>query len=370
MSEIAYRFFTDLFYIIEPYISGKRFKHWDLKDACKHNHIYIVKHLLHTNYHSKIVIQDALNISASNGYYDILRHVFENNDDCICVQTMAHAAREGHLNIVQYLHKRCIFLNSEHILDEAITGDKIEVCKYLHSKGYVMSDYAMDHAAENGNIEMLEWLHKETRAGYSFISVELAAAKGHLRVIQWLFNNTNVIFRPELIDYAAMGGHICIMDWMMQNFNVTYTNQTMMYACLNGHLHFIKWIVQKNDVIRLAWNRDCLMEAVKGGHVDVIQYLHYNTELRCGTREMFKAIQHNRLNIVKWVNDIREDGCVFEAVECAAAWGSLSILRYFVDELDVPITETAHERAQIYNRSKVIEFIHNWIEEGNELLNI
>ncbi|KAE9015857.1 hypothetical protein PF011_g7418 [Phytophthora fragariae] len=74
---------------------------------------------------------------------------------------------------------------------------------------------AMDKAAEDGNLEMVKWLHHNRTEGCSTFAVDLAAASGHLDVINCKFLAEN---RTEggtfaAYEFAEEEGHLEILRW-------------------------------------------------------------------------------------------------------------------------------------------------------------
>lgn len=54
---------------------------------------------------------------------------------------------------------------------------------------------AMDWAAQNGHLHVLQWLHVNRTEGCTSRSIDLAASNGHLHIVDWL--ESNYLFKSE-----------------------------------------------------------------------------------------------------------------------------------------------------------------------------
>jgi hypothetical protein len=68
------------------------------------------------------------------------------------------ASRNGHLEVVKYLHsigKEC----TTSAMDWASKNGHLEVVKYIHSIGKGCTVLAMDWSSRNGHLDVVEYLH-------------------------------------------------------------------------------------------------------------------------------------------------------------------------------------------------------------------
>ena len=73
---------------------------------------------------------------------------------------------------------------------------------------------AMDIAARNGHLDVVMWLHENRTEGCSDWAVDYAAKYGHLEVVRWLYQNGYRGYRNWAVDLARMNGHHDIVEYL------------------------------------------------------------------------------------------------------------------------------------------------------------
>jgi hypothetical protein len=91
-------------------------------------------------------------------------------------RAMDYAARNGHLEIVKWLHTNYVG-----------TGHPEGGMHENHTDG--CTTYAMDWAAENGHLEIVIWLHENRTEGCTKYAMDMAASNGHLELVKFLNKN-------------------------------------------------------------------------------------------------------------------------------------------------------------------------------------
>jgi ankyrin repeat protein len=184
---------------------------------------------------------------------------------------MNHAAKNGHLKIVQWLykHKKNNDINAALNWAKLNIGENINTIKFLlrfrlHNtyidtiSYYIMSlnynykyirllpvkEDTWKHAGKHGNLELIKKLHIYDRESYDSLAMDLAAGNGHLEVVQWLYKN----------DYKI-------------------SSITMNLAVMNNQLEIIKYLYEIKEInikeaIHLA--RYC-------GYLKIIEFLDKST---------------------------------------------------------------------------------------------
>lgn len=64
----------------------------------------------------------------------------------------------------------------------------------------------MDHAAQNGHLNIVQFLHTNRQEGCTNHAMESAAARGHFKTFKWLYANRSERFSPNL-RYLQMGAN-------------------------------------------------------------------------------------------------------------------------------------------------------------------
>lgn len=185
---------------------------------------------------------------------------------------MAFAAREGHLEVVKWLH-------------------------YNEKEGDCTIN-AMDAAAGNGHLEVVKWLHANRTEGCTERAMDTTAENGQLEVVKWLHSNRSEGCTKRAMDDAAFFGHLKVVQWLHENRTEGCTQKAMIRAAARGHLEVVKWLHHNRT-------EGCTYEAMdlaaSSGHLKVVQWLHENRKEGCTARAMTDAAEWGYLDVVKWL---------------------------------------------------------------------
>lgn len=70
------------------------------------------------------------------------------------------AAKNGHLDILQYLHENgCPRPRTSFAIDMAVRNGHLEIVKYLHENGYSWNATACEKAVKNNHLDIVKYLH-------------------------------------------------------------------------------------------------------------------------------------------------------------------------------------------------------------------
>ena len=130
----------------------------------------------------------------------------------------------------------------------------------------------------NGDLEMVQWLHKKNIKGCTTVAMDRAACHGHLDVVKFLHENRTEGCTEWAMDWAAGNGHLDVVKFLHENRTEGCTQYAMDHAAGNGHLDVVKW-------------------------------LHENRTEGCTKYAMTEAITMENINVVKWLFENRTEGC-------------------------------------------------------------
>lgn len=161
------------------------------------------------------------------------------------------------------------------------------------------------HAAENGYLSILRWLHVDQRIPLPLCRAEksirdiclIAARNGHQNVLEWIISITSLrlidIFhqRPEsgasLCSEAAHGGHLSLLKWLHNAQNFPLDTITFAEACRGGHLEVVRWLVEENKCA--AVDSTACAQAARGASLETLKYLRANRIADFDTRTIARA---------------------------------------------------------------------------------
>ncbi|GLE08995.1 hypothetical protein PINS_up020470 [Pythium insidiosum] len=223
----------------------------------------------------------------------------------------------------------------------------------------------MHHAAVDGSMELLQWLHENTeekcqgdtmglalRAGHFDIAlwlrehrpesmdvftrqdVEAAAAHGRLDIIEWLHSNKKTdLSETDAINKAAAAGHLNVVKFIAGPCWADYTANAITLAAANGHLEVVRFL-HEDSGLRDA---DTMFQAVLGSHIDVVRYLWETRKkdtdpLACPmlvglNRARMTALDGGFCEILEFMTDVAQLTLPLYGMSYAAANGHLDAVK-------------------------------------------
>ncbi|RLN83836.1 hypothetical protein BBJ28_00020071 [Nothophytophthora sp. Chile5] len=129
----------------------------------------------------------------------------------------------------------------------------------------------MDWAAREGHLEMVKWLHINRIEGCTTLALDWAAREGHLEVVKWLHDNRREGWIMDAMRGAAINGHLDVVKWLHANYSEGYKIDAMATAVGNGHLGVVKWLYKNDGEVDA---QGAMKTAIRQACFDVVMYLH------------------------------------------------------------------------------------------------
>ena len=214
-------------------------------------------------------------------------------------ETPNQAARHGHLEVLERVHKAGCPAHMNEVAHEAVLG---------------------------GHMNVLEWIgfwHSQVFRNH--LMTQTACEYGHLEVLKWLRSH-RCPWNTYCLASAAKNGHMAILEWAPHNgATVSLSGDEIANAAKNGHLHAIIWMRER------GWNLDAraCANAADGGYLEVLQYLRSGyTPCKWDNSTCTLAAKSGHLRILHWAltNECPYDQWWLWAA--AARMGQVHVLRY------------------------------------------
>ncbi|KAJ7049850.1 ankyrin repeat-containing domain protein [Mycena amicta] len=249
-----------------------------------------------------------------NGQLDIEHFLCDNGADWSTV--MAHAAEQGHLDIVRYVVEKGVEVNGGDALRYAAEKGHVEIVCFLVDKGAdVKQGYPLPYAAAKGHLEIVRIL-VEKGADIN------QAAKGHLEIVRILVEKGADINQGDPLYHAAVKGHLEIVRILVEKG--ADINQAA-----KGHLEIVRILVEKGADINQGY---ALPHAAAKGHLEIVHILvEKGADINQGD-PLYHAAVKGHLEMVRILVDKGADVNRGYALEDAAHKGHLEILRFLVDK--------------------------------------
>ena len=213
---------------------------------------------------------------------------------------------------------------SDQFFDHAAVNGELELLKRL-PESITGTTCAMNWAAEKGLLDVVKWLHENRTKGCTHRAMDSAAMNGHLDVVKWLHINRTEGCSKDAIESAAYYGHLEVVKWLHFNRSEGCGKWAMVRAACNGHLDVVKWLHSNRTE---GCTSNAMDAAAQNGYLDIVKWLHYNRSEGCTVNAMDSAARNGHLDIVKWLHRNRTEGCTDFALQLAAGSGHLEVVQF------------------------------------------
>lgn len=361
-------------------------------------------------------------MAAHAGRLDMIQFLTARFPGCYVTFAVDEAARNGHLEILQWLHHHHDNVKwGAGELTIAMRCNHFEVAQWIYNNVPGAADYFWDvekvAAAESGDLRMLKWALSRSRAdpllslteyavqsvhgnleiikwlvenGYHdqppSVNVELdgAAERGQLDVIQYLTAREIGYCSPRSIERAGVNGHFETVKWILQNRTDGRRGASFNEIAAHGRVEIVRWIAQfypdgfdEIAMVQAARNGHldviiclddvfgssmCTLEAMNAaagsGHLEIVKWLHTNRNDGCTTTAMDEAAANGHLETVKWLHANRQEGCTIYAMDKAASGGHLDVAMWLHENRDEGCSVWAANEAAKNGHLNVIKWLH------------
>ena len=218
----------------------------------------------------------------------------------------------------------------------AAQSGNLSLFKSMKSQGYPFGRKACTIAAENGHLNIIEWILSEIKMWKQFnervynnwvdnVICLAAASKGHLHILRIMPEDTHW---NEAVNTALHYGQLEVLKWLQENNHIDVHGDLIVYAAKSGDLNILEWL---QNEYKSDWNLPGAMyEAISIGNLDMIEYLEkkkvvtdvfcYNAAFQSGQFEVINWLYTNRC---EWNSDTTTN---------AAFYGNLSILQWLIEK--------------------------------------
>ena len=280
---------------------------------------------------------------ASKGNHDLLNWIYTNSVNSFNHITATHAAKNGHLNILKWLHERYCPISKNAARYAAAEGH-LEVLKWLYDNDNCEWDKSIaTYAARGCQLEILKWLYKKN-CEIDYHTSSNAARNGNFEILKWLYQN-EIKFGMQTQYEAALKGHLNIVKWLHRKKKRSIILKITTAAATQGHLEMLQWARKKG----YNWSADTCRAAAQNGHFEILKWA-INNGCLWDKWTTCCAARSGYLEILKWA---RENACPWDSKECvlaAARGGHRAVLEWLLEngcQWDIDVSKIAAERGRV-----------------------
>ncbi|OQS07156.1 hypothetical protein THRCLA_20215 [Thraustotheca clavata] len=160
----------------------------------------------------------------------------------------------------------------------------------------------MNVAAENGQLEMIQYMHTSGSKACSSEAVDLAARNGHLNITKWLHENGKEGCTIRAVHNSIISDNVIILKYLINQGHVECSEFDMV-----------------NCTTKVMDNAAAISD------LETVKYLHEHRTEGYRTKAMDMAAERGDFEMVKFLHLNHTGGCTANAMDNAAKFGHFSV---------------------------------------------
>jgi len=185
----------------------------------------------------------------------------------------------GHLEIIKFLHKSGVNLDSPDAVSSAVEKNRFEILVYLHENGARIENIPENeelvlHACAHGSLKILKYLIEKTYLELDLeLAFETAGVYGKVKILKylenWYYPTREVLNRTA--DKALRTGSLKTVKYLLALGAEIPKKGVISGATSRGHLEVVKFLVE-TGVNKRELN-DALGCASRNEHLEIVKFL-------------------------------------------------------------------------------------------------
>ena len=206
---------------------------------------------------------------------------------------------------------------------------KKEIIDYLMNNYYYYCYQNIVYLAHCNRLDLIEIIFSETDVfiGIDKVIDHASLINGNLEMVKYL-TGMGASCSTNAMNWAAKRGHLDIVQWLHFNRLEGCSTGAMNSAAEFGYLDIVQWLHFNRSE---GCSTSAMDSASRNGHLDVVQWFHSNRSEGCTSCAMDLAAQNGHLDVVKWLHLNRSEGCSADAMIFAAQRGHINVVKYLVE---------------------------------------
>ncbi|RHY16637.1 hypothetical protein DYB25_001009 [Aphanomyces astaci] len=344
------------FFQQHPHATGWKCSSFALVAAARNGHTDIVQ-FLHGQFPSVPSTEDAMDMAAEGGHLEIVKFLHAHRSEGCSTRAMNGAARNGHLNLLRFLHANRSEGCTELAMDLACEHGHLDVARWLHEhrswEGF--TECAFDKAAGNNHMAVVEFLHFELDAPSTEKAMDLAAENGHLGMVQWLHEHRSSQGCSErALGMAAAKGHLDVVKWLHANRSESGSPSGFAGGAAAGGLEMMEWLMAHCPDCDLY--KGAMGKASKDGLLEVVQWLLSHGQ-EVTEAAVDDACLGGHMDVIKCLFQHRPSAFTSGAFQSAIEGGHLELVKWLYYDLGITHRD-AMEGAATYGHFNVLKWLH------------
>lgn len=237
---------------------------------------------------------------ARNGNMNMLRYMYyKKNYTDIPPKILSCAAGNGHLEMLKWLVEKGYNCEKETI-ECAIINDHFHTVEWLYENTFIDSSSKCLKSAV-GNLKMVKWLYENNKVDgvpgsdamsdavyYScFESLKYMAEKGG-------------VCDEDAVEIAASNNRLDIVEWLLER-GYTSTSESIYYACQTGNLEMLKLLLTDQEI-----DSHAMIIAAENNNINIINFL-YDKGISVTYPIIKAAVENGFFELTKWLYSLLDN---------------------------------------------------------------
>ncbi|EFA84884.1 hypothetical protein PPL_01877 [Heterostelium album PN500] len=327
-----------------------------MNGAAKNGHLGVLR-FLHGHLSTSICGVEAMESAAENGHLDCVRFLHEHRKEG-ARNALSNAALNGHFEVVKFLieNRTEQQSNDTTVFDNSVTTGNLELVKYLHERTTVCcTTEAMDRSSRHGHFELVKFLNQHRSEGCTVSAIDGAAIRGHLEIVDFLFNNRTEGCSDNLFDSVCFHGKLDVLKYLHAK-RMNCTVSAMNYAAMSNQLEIVKFLQENRSE---GCNSVALEHAAGSGFLDMIESLYWYQPENLTSLSISHSVASGQLSVVKFLLLVGSHLFIGDEIKTAAAYGHLSIVKYLFDNqlIHREIIDQTLKQAIVEGKTKIKNYL-------------
>ncbi|GAM24502.1 hypothetical protein SAMD00019534_076770 [Acytostelium subglobosum LB1] len=223
------------------------------------------------------------------------------------------------------------------------------------------SSKAVRKAATNGHLDLLEYLHKHNIGKWTFEAKDAAALSGNLGVVRLFHERRRERYTKQTFLNACTAGQVDVMTYLLkrcQKNMVDFYYQEFVATVKGGHVEALRLLMTLKPKVFTLLKQDLMQIASGSGHVGVLELILEDDANQCTCTSLVTATKAGQWHVVDFLIPRR---CVCFSthafIDDAAAQGRLDYVKQFNTMPQYSYVYRAMELAAQNNHEDVIRFL-------------
>lgn len=217
--------------------------------------------------------------------------------------TLGEIIETGNLKIIKYIFNNIKLdldkYQSSHLCNFAASSGNLECLQYIHkdiAKNNI-DDSTCDYSAKKGNLDCLKYAVNH-EFYYDFMTFVAAADSGNVNCLQYLYD-VGCKLVPELVaNHSVEKGYLECLKFVIEKKPNTNLKNTFKKALNSGKLNCFKYL-HENNYGKL--DDKMFIIASKNGHLDIFKYLHQKIGPPKSKFISLNSVVNGHLDILKYM---------------------------------------------------------------------